>query len=711
VADAGTFRIGNANDRVKADKTAEIVFTSSGDATDPFDLSWDPMQTSRGLISHGTVEMFGAVKEPFFTMTADAASGATTLTLDAAPVSADGWEAGDELVLTGTYFQQNADLHDERLTLVSISGDEITIDSDPGTPGNQGLDHARVRADPSFRLHVANLTRNVVLTSDDTSATYHRGHVMFHNSDVDIRHVAFVDLGRTDKKKPLDDLIVTTNDGQPADCPTDYTGEVSVPAVGDVENRRGRYAVHFHLNGIVPSATTPPSQVHFSVVDHTPGWGFVNHSSHVDFRRNIAYDFDGAGFVTEAGDELGNFIENIAIRGNGVEREEGVADTCPPADKVDQGERYPQTRMVFKSVRRPQALSDFGFNGDGFWFQGPAIRAVDNVANGCHGTAMFWFTTGAPDITDIGTDNRNNYVGFPDSAMSDVYGHFPDFASFEGEHWDHATDELVIANLPILECDGLEAYGNYRGMRLRFNNGASSAWYLDGGNFGYDGDIVPIPGGAVNDAVRMRETISNLVLWNNEQSLRSRYSSKTDFEDLTLVNRLRYSNNGKNPGMELNFEIDDTTFTDIQIDGYTIAGWTDNGGDDVPSELTFSGTKAYTNYAKAETCRACIPKDVCPDVTSVTATADGSNAVDLTWDRDSDHENYLVRYWIDGEDYVEFATSTAGLGSTHALTLTGLDAATTYRVQVLAGCDISLEKSHPSKFWMPATAVSVTTDP
>ena len=166
--------------------------------------------------------------------------------------------------------------------------------------------------------------------------------------------------------------------------------------------------------------------------------------------------------------------------------------------------------------------------------------------------------------------------------------------------------------------------------------------------------------------------------------------------------------------MELNFQIEDTSFTDISIDGYTIAGWTNNGGDDVPSELTFNGKKDYSNYAKFDTCRPCIPKDVCPDVTGITGTADGSTAIELTWDQDSDHENYLVRYWVDTTDYMEFETSTAGIGPTQALELTGLQANTTYRVQVLAGCDIvsgSTISSHPSKFWKPAPALSVTTDP
>ncbi len=41
--------------RIDADKSAKMIFADSG----PIDLNWDPMQYSRGLVSHGEVSIFG----------------------------------------------------------------------------------------------------------------------------------------------------------------------------------------------------------------------------------------------------------------------------------------------------------------------------------------------------------------------------------------------------------------------------------------------------------------------------------------------------------------------------------------------------------------------------------------------------------------------------------------------------------------------------
>lgn len=54
-----------------------------------------------------------------------------------------------------------------------------------------------------------------------------------------------------------------------------------MPIAGPRTNIRARYSIHFHRNGI--NRETPPSLVRGSVVFDNPGWGYVNHSSYVDF--------------------------------------------------------------------------------------------------------------------------------------------------------------------------------------------------------------------------------------------------------------------------------------------------------------------------------------------------------------------------------------------------------------------------------------------
>ena len=77
-------------------------------------------------------------------------------------------------------------------------------------------------------------------------------------------------------------------------------------------NPRGRYAVHFHRAG-----DTIPVSIDGSAVVDSPGWGIVNHSSNVNVTNNVVYNAVGAAYVTEAGDEVGTFDHNIAIKALG----------------------------------------------------------------------------------------------------------------------------------------------------------------------------------------------------------------------------------------------------------------------------------------------------------------------------------------------------------------------------------------------------------
>src|SRR6202035_4990795 len=362
VASGGLFGIGDPTHPVKAGNVAELVFISwNGNPINdpaatcvPASSCWDPLEQSRGFISMGQVRIYGEIKTHMVPMTADALKGSTSLTVDSAPSN---WKPGDQIVLTGSYFQRVAtptSSQDERLTITAISGSAMSF-SPPLV-----YDHVRPRSD--LHLHVANLTRNVVFRSESTNIPL-RGHVMLMNGDVDIRDVALVNLGRTDKSRPLNDFLVTLYTDPPSTTATDYS--IASQTANLATNRRGRYSLHFHLNGTLPGSP-PPSKVYNSVVDGTVCWGFVSHSSHVDFQNNVAYNFTGAGFVTEFGDELGNFTNNIAIRG------------------IGNGE-YRPFRIVFANPARPQPLADFAFSGDGFWFQGPAAQATNNVADGCDG--------------------------------------------------------------------------------------------------------------------------------------------------------------------------------------------------------------------------------------------------------------------------------------------------------------------------------------
>jgi len=653
VASGGLFVIGDPVNTVKPGAIAELVFISWDGNSIKTSWAADSSEMSRGLISAGAVHVYGDPKTHMVTMTADALKNATSITVDTVPTN---WKNTDTIVLTGSYFRRVggaepvASSQDERLTISSdVVSNTISFSSQPLI-----YDHVRPRSD--LRLHVTNLTRNIVFRSELTSIPL-RGHIMLLNSDVDIRHVALVNLGRTNKAVPLDDKIVTltTNTlGQP-----DYTITANT---GTINNRRGRYALHFHKNGIPTPGSAPPSKVYNSVVDGTVGWGFVSHNSHVDFQNNVAYNFVGAGFVTEAGNELGNFFNNIAIRGTG----DGVYDT---------------NRIVFANPLRPQPLSDFAFRGDGFWFQGGSVRARNNVASGCDGAGMIWMTTGSPDVELTFPENgmtHVRYTDFPRSAIATVYAGFPDLSSTQ-RYWDHsATNEkVVVADLPILECDGFESYGNLVGFRLRFNNHNSVAWYTED-PFNFDTHIR-------GSVARMRQKVKNLKLWNNEMGFRPNYNSLTDWTSVVALNRLDYDAQSPYVGAPLDHAVADLTFTTLTIDGYEVAGQIEDCDSSARTTISFAG-QSYLNYANFDTWNvmgSCTPgpPPTCPVPTGVTVTVVSATSRTISWSPNTVQKRFLVRYRANGDQQWKLV-DTAGT----SVTLSGLLTGRTYTYQVVAGC-------------------------
>lgn len=648
-----TFRIGAAGSNyVKAGNTAEVVFTSSG----AIDTSWDPKQLSRGLVSDGTIRFYGEPKTHMAPVSRNVPSGATSISMDFLPGD---WNVGDDVVLTGSYFRRDeppTSSQDEQRTISGFITNGISFSG--------GLSHDHERPTSAMDLHVANLTRNIVFRSDSTSLVRDRGHVMLRNGDVAIHNTAFIGLGRTDKRIPLDDLDVTLEPNSTS--PTSFS--VAVPA-GTPSNPRGRYSLHFHRNGANPGGAAP-STVHNSVVWDAIGWGFVNHSSHVDFQENVAYDFIGGGFVTESGDELGNFHDNIAIRG------------------VGDGDFDPIFRFVFNNAQRPQPLSDFAFRGHGFWFQGPALSVVDNVASGCDGAGMVWFTPGAPNpdsatfYTDTDGYQKNKYVHFPRTWIDSVYGAGAT-SSINPRFWQHNAGETgnsrtVISDLPILEMDGFEAYGNYVGFRLRFNNSNNNAWYND---TTFDYALKIQTAGATN---RATQTIENLKLWNNQQAFRMRYANDTDWSNVTAVNRLAYDTAGKpfagHDGAEFFHSLVDHEFLDtLVIDGYPVAGRIEHGTADERAEFTFNG-QSYSNYANFDAWHSGIS---CTQPTG-SVTSAGFGSATISWTNVGD--DYLVRYRETANQSWEFTGPLTGTSTT----LSGLSSGQQHEFQVVAGCQVTI---------------------
>lgn len=363
VSPSGHLIMGTEDDPVRPNVNIDIVFADNGN----IDTSWDPGLLSRGLLSQGAVSIHGAEKTSHVKVEVDAMAGDSRLVLSEVP---EGWQVGDKLVLTGTYQQgeywnnatrrvENAESQDEEVTIRAINGNEIVLDR-PLT-----YNHDTPRDD--LKAYVANMTRNITFSSEggDDLPVHQRGHVMFmHSDDVDVRYAGFQDLGRTDKSRPAFDI-------------DDLGGPGSVSADANIQTR---YAFHFHETGV--SDLENPAMAIGNVVDGSPGWGFVHHSSNANFTNNVAFDVFGAAFVAEDGNETGIWYRNIAIKSEGI----GSGDwTVKEGADVHRG--------------------DNGRTGDGFFFGGRLVEAAENVAaNTTNG--YVWFHRGERDSVDMATSHH-----------------------------------------------------------------------------------------------------------------------------------------------------------------------------------------------------------------------------------------------------------------------------------------------------------------
>jgi len=395
VSGTGHLVIGTEDHPVNANVNVDIVFPDNGN----IDVAWDPILLSRGLISHGSVEIHGDEKTSHMKVLTDPMAGDTEITLAEVP---SGWQVGDKIVLTGTYQQgwywdndssslQQAESQDEEVFITAIDGDTITLD--------RALTYNHDTPRDDLKAYVANMSRNITFSSEngEDTPTHHRGHVMFmHNDDVDVRYAGFEDLGRTDKS--IDSINVD---------PTN-PGNLEADA-----NIRTRYSFHFHETGV--SDIENPAMAVGNVVDGSPGWGFVHHSSNANFTDNVAFDVFGAAFVAEDGNETGIWYHNIAIKSEGIAA--GVY-----------------------AVKEQEVDNDLGNSGDGFFFAGRLVEASGHVAaNTAQG--FVWLHRGDRDMVDSETTHFEELGYGRDQIFHDK---FPIQGFYDNEAFGTNTGIVIV---------------------------------------------------------------------------------------------------------------------------------------------------------------------------------------------------------------------------------------------------------------------------
>ena len=403
VEPSGVFQMGTDDRPIGPGVKADVTFADNG----PIDTTWDPYLFSRGLVSHGTVSIHGSeVKSFVAALTTNTATGATAIAKGAKSITLPGaipagWKVGDRLVISGNTASNGSGVNqDEEVSIVSlkpVKGNTVVTftdkDNDPVKAANAKYVYAGLKyahsAPAGGGVYVADVTRNAVFESQDVQHVGERGHVMFmHNENVHVAGAGFYGLGRTDKRNPIDDPVPVDDPAKPGTLTDDVIDSktkqrVMVPVVDAAGNPvknadgtpklqvartglnpRGRYGVHFHRTG-TEDADNPATISDSAVVD-SPGWGIVNHSSNVDVTGNVVFNVVGAAYSTEAGDEIGSFVGNIAIKSTGS----GAG------------------------IEARKEIGDFGHQGDGFWLQGGNVSLVGNVATGQRHAGYVFFPVG-----------------------------------------------------------------------------------------------------------------------------------------------------------------------------------------------------------------------------------------------------------------------------------------------------------------------------
>ena len=375
------FKAGAVNDPVDPSVRTEIVFADNG----PIDLADDPDQLSRGLVLHGTVSMHGAPKAAFLPLDLSASSGAKRLEAGSTELpllgDASNWQVGDRLVVMGT---AKGEYQDEERHIAAINGNTVTLDA----PLSHLHDTPRFQTDnvsgiSELHIYVGNATRNVTFRSAYTGMddVKRRGHFMVMHADgADVRYAGFHDMGRTDKRIPIDDAY----------------SRIVLGRMPGTRNPEGRYPLHFHRTGVGP--TRRPFACIGNAVTGSPGWGITHHDSYGAVNHNFVYDIIGAGIVSEDSNEAGEWIGNFvtSIYGDGGRHGDGG----------DGGRgKINQTTV--------QTTGDAGFAGVAYESQSRIITQQDNIAANAE---VGWSFMGIN--PNRGHDNDNNDTNSPEQPYN-----------------------------------------------------------------------------------------------------------------------------------------------------------------------------------------------------------------------------------------------------------------------------------------------------
>ena len=505
----GKLDIGSQQQAITAGKSAKIIFTSDR----AIDAAWDPTQLSKGLVSGGTVNIYGAKKTEKAVLKGNAIAGSNVLTFKG---RLTGWKVGDKIALGGTgrtYNGKDADnsrMQDEVLTITEIKGNKVRFTNDNIKSGDNTVlryDHkvSALAAAGELDLYGINLTRNVSFETENGKSVpiSRRAHIMMmHTPNVSVSNAGFYDLGRSDKSKLVDDI-----------------GKNVDGSKGNGTNIRGRYALHLHQAGIGNGTAI----LRGNVVSGSPGWGIVQHESSAGLEDNVVFDVVGAGIVAESGNETGWWTDNLVMKSTGVNR-----------------------RTAENQIKSRERRFDLGFRGDGFWVQGAGlIRSKDNKAISSNHTGMTLFGS-ALNVVD-------NHRPITTIQKKDLPAKLRKLLAKD-------QTEIDVRHLPMADVKGFESYNAALGLQV---------W---GHKTNFDGELAFAGNGSkdeIGTAHEGRSLIKDIKLWHNQYAgIQVQYSSNIDVKDGLVLGRDdgRATSNGA--GILSNHATYSSTYDNLTVKGF-----------------------------------------------------------------------------------------------------------------------------------------------
>jgi hypothetical protein len=463
VTPTGNLVMAEENNRLPSRYTAKITISNRAYRIDPnnptdLDLANDPALISRGIIALGGWSAFGHHRKTHVKTKPGhlPMAGDTELRFDIEPV---GWAKDDTLIVPGTAVDLDRDdgdgvnrRYDEERQIIAVEpdGDDWVIRWDAGQPllynhdkhndnittAPDGSDSAEVAAAKiaveaqlnALQLPIAIKDRNIIVCSEaGTQKVQQRGHcmVMHMTSKSDLWDVAFISLGRTDKSKSHGDIV----DGQFKYIEKGTRNIRTVPLTADA-NLKSRYPIHLHFCGFTKAVT---DLVRDCFVEDAKAWAMVHHGCRANWLNNVMYRYQGAGMVSETGDELGNWDNNLAL---GLETSSGSYRYSKGAEEME------------------GKTGNFATQGYGFYYRGRAMVVTRNIAIGATWGHVFYHRSTQNGISDPIDTSRTN------ADINDLTWQLRSDSDVD------STDKIRRIDYPIIHFDKNEAIGCVGGVAV-----------------------------------------------------------------------------------------------------------------------------------------------------------------------------------------------------------------------------------------------------